>query len=134
MIAVTRFDRPAFDNIHRHFAPIYWRTGRPPLLSKMSALMLVLTYLSSTVNINSLVRLHGLCSSTTYEAVNKSMRAGVTALQQMTESCVQWPSVNEMGYLAGLVNAKYPAVNGCFFFVDGCRLCVHQNRLVVSHF
>jgi hypothetical protein len=122
MIAVTGFDRSAFDYIHQHFAPVYGapaRTGRPPLLSTQTALMLVLKYLSSTVDINSLVQLHGICPSTTYEAVNKSMRALVAALRQMPEGRIQWPSANEMRYLAGLVNVKYPAINGCFGFIDG---------------
>jgi hypothetical protein len=127
MINVTGFDRSAFDYIHQHFAPIYGApasTGRPPLLNTRTALMLVLKYLSSTVDITTLVQLNGICPATTYNAVNKSMRALVTALRQMPEGRIQWPSANEMSYLARLVNAKFPAINGCFGFIDGCRLRV----------
>ena len=44
MIAVTGFDRSAFDHLHQHFAPIYGapaRVGRPRLLDTRTALMLV---------------------------------------------------------------------------------------------
>jgi hypothetical protein len=127
MIAVTGFDRPTFDYIHQHFAPIYGApssTGRPRMLNTRTALMLVLKYLSSTVDIHSLVQLHGICPATTYNALDKSKRALVVALRQMREGRIQWPSANEMQHLARLVNDKYPAINGCFGFIDGCRLRV----------
>ena len=96
-IDITSFTRQAFYAIHRHFDQFYGAaatTGRPRSLDSVSALMLTLQYINTTVPVKALHMLYGTAPATTYNVLQRSLNALQRALDVMSAARIAWPTPN----------------------------------------
>ena len=125
-IACTSLTRQAFTLLlgefakHYHFNFNKGKGGRPSrLFKKQDVLAFVLRYLVEPMTWKGLCQIYGIPRSTANRTQVKAEEALRTALHNLPDAAIRWPSLSEQRLWARAVQKKEPLVKGRWGFADG---------------
>lgn len=87
---------------------------------------LVLAYMHSSMTQNWLCQLFAVTPSTLNRYLLDGKTALLCTLKSLRLARVKWPSARHKALLAARVQRAQPALKGCFGFVDGLNLRIHE--------